>query len=599
MTAAQEAAAPDATSARSPMTSPDVAARPSGGRRRPGQEMSLRRRLSAALIAAAVVLVVMLAAALWALAAASERLTAVTGTYFRAVTEADAGYTMLVDAETSVRGYALTGNPVTLETFHRVSADTQGDAGDAPPDVEADLVEELGSDHRVLRLRAEADAAAAAWYSGFAEPAIAAVDEGGAAAVTAADIEAGSALFDDVRGLLVEYRAALREARSDSVDAMRSSIATLRAILVAFPVAAVVVGTLLWVYLRRWVTDPLGELAADARVVAEGDVGHAVRLTGTGEVGEVARDVEQMRGRLAVLVTEARSAQAELEASHAQLVEQAEDLRRSNRDLEQFAYVASHDLQEPLRKVASFTQLLAKRYEGQLDERADQYIGFAVDGAKRMQRLINDLLGFSRVGRIGGEVSDVDMAQALTQATRDLQDTIEATGATIDGEGLPVVRGEEPLLVQLLANLVGNALKFRHPDRPPVVRLEARRVEGSWELACHDNGIGIDPQYADRVFVIFQRLHAKDVYEGTGIGLALCKKIVEYHNGHIWIDPDATEGATIRWTLPAAADVDPGEPGADGAPGVDPAPTARNDPAAEPAAGPQDAGSGGEDGPDA
>jgi light-regulated signal transduction histidine kinase (bacteriophytochrome) len=248
--------------------------------------------------------------------------------------------------------------------------------------------------------------------------------------------------------------------------------------------------------------------------------------------------------------------------SHARLEEQAEELRRSNRDLEQFAYVASHDLQEPLRKVASFTQLLQKRYGGQMDERADQYIAFAVDGAKRMQRLIQDLLGFSRVGRLGGEVTDVDLNQALADALDNLEHTVADAGAVVTHDELPVVRGEYPLLVQLFQNLVGNAVKFRSPDRPPQVHLGARAVEdstrGEWELLCQDNGIGIDAQYADRVFVIFQRLHAKDVYEGTGIGLALCKKIVEFHGGQIWIDPPAGEGTVIRWTLPSGLDDRPG-----------------------------------------
>ena len=324
--------------------------------------------------------------------------------------------------------------------------------------------------------------------------------------------------------------------------------------------AAVISGILLWVYLRRWVTGPLAVLADDARTVAGGDLDHQVTDSGPGEVGDVARDVEQMRARLSHLVAEATSARAALEHSHARLQAQAEDLHRSNRDLEQFAYVASHDLQEPLRKVASFTQLLAKRYEGQLDERADQYIGFAVDGAKRMQHLINDLLSFSRVGRSGGQTGDVDLGDLLDRVRDDFAEVIADADAVVEGVDLPVVRGEAPLLTQLLVNLVGNALKFRHPDRAPVVRLEARRDGSWWEVACTDNGIGIDAQYADRVFVIFQRLHAKDAYDGTGIGLALCKKIVEYHGGEIWIDHQTVVGTTIRFTLPATG---PGAPAAE------------------------------------
>ncbi|WNB84865.1 ATP-binding protein [Cellulomonas sp. ATA003] len=270
-----------------------------------------------------------------------------------------------------------------------------------------------------------------------------------------------------------------------------------------------------------------------------------------------------MRRTLVRQVQEAASASTELSEAHRRLTEQAEELQRSNRDLEQFAYVASHDLQEPLRKVASFTQLLQKRYGGQLDERADQYIEFAVDGAKRMQRLIQDLLGFSRVGRMNGRTVDVDMADALSEAVSNLDEAIAEAGATVIHGDLPVIRGERPLLVQLLQNLVGNAVKFRAPDRAAEVRVTAWRSAGAWEFECRDNGIGIDAQYAERVFVIFQRLHAKDAYEGTGIGLSLCKKIVEHHGGHIWVEPtDDGPGTRIRWTLPIPVEADTPEGGA-------------------------------------
>jgi light-regulated signal transduction histidine kinase (bacteriophytochrome) len=263
------------------------------------------------------------------------------------------------------------------------------------------------------------------------------------------------------------------------------------------------------------------------------------------------RDVDAMRRRLVDQIAAVAEAGREIADARARLEEQAAELQRSNRELEQFAYVASHDLQEPLRKVASFCQLLEKRYSGQLDERADQYIAFAVDGAKRMQRLINDLLEFSRVGRLVSEVSDVDLEECLGMALANLESLREEAAAEITWDTLPHVRGEAPLLTQLLQNLVGNALKFQAEGRPCRIRIEAVRNGAEWEFSCADNGIGIEPEYADRVFVIFQRLHPKDVYGGTGIGLAMCKKIVEYHGGRIWVDPEVAEGATIRWTLPA------------------------------------------------
>jgi light-regulated signal transduction histidine kinase (bacteriophytochrome) len=233
-----------------------------------------------------------------------------------------------------------------------------------------------------------------------------------------------------------------------------------------------------------------------------------------------------------------------------QLQQQAAELTRSNRDLEQFAYVASHDLQEPLRKVASFCQLLQRRYAGQLDERADQYIQFAVDGAQRMQRLINDLLAFSRIGRLTAGFVDVDLNRVLSEVVSQLE--TRAAGAEITWDELPTVEGEEPLLTTLFVNLVGNSLKFRRPDVPATVRISAQRDGREWQITVRDNGIGIEPEFADKVFVIFQRLHARDAYEGTGIGLAIVKKIVEYHGGRIWLDLESPEGTAITFTLPVA-----------------------------------------------
>jgi light-regulated signal transduction histidine kinase (bacteriophytochrome) len=238
---------------------------------------------------------------------------------------------------------------------------------------------------------------------------------------------------------------------------------------------------------------------------------------------------------------------AELEALR---VAQAE-LQRSNAELEQFAYVASHDLQEPLRKVASFCQLLQQRYGGQLDERADQYIGFAVDGARRMQDLINDLLAFSRVGRVGRPHAPVDCNALLERARADLATAIEESGAEVESGPLPTVEGDASLLRLVFQNLLGNAIKFRG-EAAPRVRVDAERDDGQWRFSVGDNGIGIDPEYAERIFVIFQRLHPRSTYEGTGIGLAMCRKIVEYHGGRMWLDTsDGDSGSRFCFTLPA------------------------------------------------
>ncbi len=236
---------------------------------------------------------------------------------------------------------------------------------------------------------------------------------------------------------------------------------------------------------------------------------------------------------------------------------QAEELRRSNAELEQFAYIASHDLQEPLRKVASFCQMLGRRYSGQLDERADQYIAFAVDGAKRMQSLINDLLAFSRVGRTTAGFRPVDLNACVATAESDLETLLAETEANIEVGDLPEVPGDASLLRQLFLNLIGNAVKFRGSEAPRV-RITAERDGDFWAITAADNGIGIDPRYAEKVFAIFTRLHPRDQYEGTGIGLALCRKIVEFHGGTIDVvlDPPpgvSLGGATLRFTLPVTA----------------------------------------------
>ncbi|MFI7695605.1 ATP-binding protein [Nonomuraea sp. NPDC049655] len=290
--------------------------------------------------------------------------------------------------------------------------------------------------------------------------------------------------------------------------------------------------------IRYAVLKPIDQLTEQVRTVAAGDFDHRLGVDRPAELSELSSHVDSMRRRI---VSAWRGA-----------ADQADELRRSNGELEQFAYVASHDLQEPLRKVASFTQMLEQRYGPQLDDRARQYIHYAVDGAKRMQLLINDLLDFSRVGRVSGERVPTDSGGALDRALENLSATIEDTGATVTRDDLPVVEGNRTQLTQLFQNLVENAIKFRSED-PPRVRLTAERKGDMWEFSCSDNGIGVDPKYADRIFLIFQRLHPRDVYPGTGIGLALCRKIVEYHGGQLWLDAEpADQGTTFRWTLPAA-----------------------------------------------
>lgn len=236
-----------------------------------------------------------------------------------------------------------------------------------------------------------------------------------------------------------------------------------------------------------------------------------------------------------------------------QLRQRTEELARSNRDLEQFAYVASHDLQEPLRAVAGPLQILQRRYQGQLDERADEFIGHAVDGATRMQSLIDDLLRYSRVGRLDDPKQAVPAEQALEIAIKNLAVVIQETGAEVTHEPLPVVQGISTQLALLFQNLIGNAVKFRGNDRSPHVHIAAKATGDEWRFSVADNGIGIAEQYFDRIFVIFQRLHTRREYPGTGLGLALCKRIVEHHGGKIWVESTPGEGATFFFTLARAA----------------------------------------------
>jgi PAS domain S-box-containing protein len=251
-----------------------------------------------------------------------------------------------------------------------------------------------------------------------------------------------------------------------------------------------------------------------------------------------------------ILVTAAIRNITERKRSEDRLVKTVGELKRSNAELEQFAYVASHDLQEPLRMVASYTQLLAQRYQGRLDKEADEFINYAVDGANRMQGLIKDLLAYSRAGATGRDPHQISSGNALKEALTNLRATIEESGAVVTHDALPAITMDETQLVQLFQNLVGNAIKYRTAEVPRVHVSASKGGSNEWIFCVKDNGLGIEPQYFERIFVIFQRLHGREEFKGTGIGLAICKKIVERLGGRIWVESQLQKGSTFCFSIP-------------------------------------------------
>ena len=426
----------------------------------------------------------------------------------------------LVDEETGLRGYVLTGQQDFLQPYQE-GQQQEAQAVQALRQLQTgDLASANASLDAVQR-------AVNQWRTRYA---VQALDQR-----STSDIDQGKALFDQVRTALAAQQAVLATARNAGRTVLNNASNYLIVVGIVVAATLLVLIIVLALLAHYGVVRPVSKLVAQVRVVADGQFQRQVSGSGPWEIVNLGYDVDLMRLHIV----------DELE----NLMRMHDELERSNRELEQFAYVASHDLQEPLRKVASFCQLLERRYKGQLDERADQYIGFAVDGAKRMQVLINDLLAFSRVGRLTREQVVVSCDEIVAQATANLGTAIEEAGAEITAGPLPAVRGEPALLAAVFQNLIGNAVKF-HGDEPPRVTLSAARDGDFWAFTCADNGIGIEPEYADRIFVIFQRLHPKDAYPGTGIGLAMCRKIIEYHGGRIWLDTDAGRGTTFRFTLP-------------------------------------------------
>jgi light-regulated signal transduction histidine kinase (bacteriophytochrome) len=267
-------------------------------------------------------------------------------------------------------------------------------------------------------------------------------------------------------------------------------------------------------------------------------------------------DLERHKGKLQE-VNERLEAEAAERSRVQELLKAANaDLERSNRDLEMFASVTSHDLQEPLHTITSYTELLAHKYKDKLDEKANTYIGYIVDETSHMHLLINDLLTYSRVGTRAKPFAPVRLDSVLDQALGSLRRSLAESHATLEREELPDVDGDDTQLGQLFQNLLANAIKFRKKETPLKIRVTAERTGNEWVLGVHDNGIGIEARFFDRIFKIFQRLHTREAYEGSGMGLAICRKIIEHHGGRVWVESRLGEGTSFYFTIPVRGDND-------------------------------------------
>ncbi|PJN01347.1 histidine kinase [Streptomyces sp. CB01201] len=442
----------------------------------------------------------------------------------------------LLNQETGIRGYGLTGTPAFLEPYQ------QGLTEQAT--YTATLERLLDDDGAELGDLRRVQSAVEKWQARIARP-IAASPAGAASPLATERADEGRTEFDALRSAMARQQDRLRAdaltARTDLSDTMRLR----NWVFAAIALVIVALAGLVFEGLRRGVTKPLEQLGADARHISAGDFTRPITPTGPADLRQLSTEIDSMRLRLVRELEATEQARQHLDA-------QAADLQRSNTELEQFAYVASHDLQEPLRKVSSFTQLLQRRYTGQLDAKADQYIAFAVDGANRMQTLINDLLEFSRVGRVHNTHEGIALDGVVERTLSSLSVSIEETGAEITCDELPKLVADPTQMGMLWQNLIGNAIKFHRPGQTPHIHITAAREGELWQFSVTDNGIGIAPEYAEKVFVIFQRLHTKDAYSGSGIGLAMCKKIVEFHGGTIAVDPRYTDGTRITFTLAEA-----------------------------------------------
>lgn len=443
----------------------------------------------------------------------------------------------LLSEDIGIRGYMITGQTAQLKPY-RSGAATAGQEARVLPGL-------LRSDPTLAHAVADTVRTARAWRTDVAVRAITLASGGNSARSVDTALRAYAPHFRAVLATFPALNKALAKTDANATAKIGRTTHTLALILFLAGLVTFAAALTSVLLVRRWVTRPIMALHDDIRVVASGELDHEISTAGPPELASVVRDVEAMRQRIVDELASLRTAQLEIGR-------QAEELRRSNLDLEQFAYVASHDLQEPLRKVASFCELLERRYGAELDERGRQYVSLAADGARRMQVLIRDVLALARIGKLDKLLVPVDLADALGQAVANLSVQIEASGGELTTSSLPVVKADPALMVALFQNLLANSLKFKSAGVPPKVEVWAGPDGADWRFRFSDNGIGIEAAYAERVFEMFQRLHRRDEYTGTGIGLALCRRIVEHHGGRMWLDTSQPAGTSFEWSWPSA-----------------------------------------------
>ncbi|WP_343757898.1 sensor histidine kinase [Deinococcus depolymerans] len=473
------------------------------------------------------------------------------------VSDAQARMLLLNDLNTQIsvmengeRGFVITGDPDFLAPYRE---------GEAAFQAAVFALHDLSVTDLQRTNLARVQALVVRWQEDAARPEMAARSESLARAARLVKQGEGRDLLNDARDIMAGMRTNESARLSAATVASQTTLTTVRGLTVSGLLLSLLLLLLTAYRVTRTVTRSLTDLNTGASDIAAGQY-H--RRMPPSPVRELAQLGEQFNVMAAAVQDRAQALQESAEALRASNAH----LERSNRELEQFAYVASHDLQEPLRTIGSYTELLARRYQGQLDERADQYIAFTTSATQRMKTLIQDLLAYSRVRKAPRATQPVDTAALVRDITADLEQQILGAQAQVSAPNLPVITSSPELLRHALQNLIGNALKFRDPARPACVQVSAERTrhagQDCWVFHVQDNGIGIAPEYHERIFGVFQRLHGMDEYPGSGIGLAVTRSAAEQLGGQLWVDSTPGQGSTFHLALPTAAPAFPPDPAA-------------------------------------